>query len=234
MRTSDSLSPEIVRSPRDCEELFISTETSITSQIEKSLRSRETVRMTLGDGVLIIEPVAGIPPLIVFGGGHVAKYVSRAASMAGFSVTIVDDRELYASRERFPEAHRTIVADFRSVIPGHDITSSTYMLIVTRGHQHDEEILGQALMTPAKYIGMIGSKRKVMTFEHLLEKGHTSGALDRVFAPVGLDIGALTAEEIAISVVAELVSVRRGGGSQLRHKSDPRLTEMGSANLKTT
>jgi xanthine dehydrogenase accessory factor len=133
--------------------------------------------------------------------------------MAGFGVTIVDDREYFASAERFPEARRTVVADFRTAIAGLDITSSTYLLIVTRGHQYDEEILGQALTTPAKYIGMIGSKRKVTTtFGHLLEQGHTAGSLGRVHAPVGLALGALTAEEIAISIVAELISVRRNSG----------------------
>lgn len=232
MRAPGAPSSEIVRSPRACEDVFMFPEASIASRIEKAHRSQETARVNLGDSMLIIEPVSGIPPLLVFGGGHVSKYVARAASIAGFSVTIVDDRESYASRERFPEAHRTVVADFRNAIPGLDITSSTYILIVTRGHQYDEEILNQALKTPAKYIGMIGSKRKVMTtFEHLLEKEHTADALGRVYAPVGLDIGALTAEEIAVSIVAELVSVRRGGGSQLRHKSDPRVTEIVPASL---
>ena len=226
-RASGEPSSEIIRSPRECEELFLTPDASVADLIRKAHRSKETARITLGDGVLIIEPVQGVPPLVVFGGGHVAKYVARAASMAGFSVTIVDDRESYASPERFPDADRTIVADFPNALEGIDITSSTYILIMTRGHQHDEEILGQALKTPAKYIGMIGSKRKVMTtFEHLLEQQHTEEELGRVYAPVGLDIGALTAEEIAISVVAELVSIRRGGGSRLRHKSLPRGTDI--------
>jgi len=168
-RASGEPSSEIIRSPRECEELFLTPDASVSDLIRKAHRSKETAGITLGDGVLIIEPVQGVPPLVVFGGGHVAKYVSRAASMAGFSVTIVDDRESYASPERFPDADRTIVADFPNALEGIDITSSTYILILTRGHQHDEEILGQALKTPAKYIGMIGSKRKVMTtFEHLL------------------------------------------------------------------
>jgi xanthine dehydrogenase accessory factor len=213
MRTSDAPSSGIVRSPVECGKLFTTPEKSMADVIARAHRSGDTVRMEVGDSVLIVEPLPGIPPLVVFGGGHVAKYVSRAAAMAGFGVTIVDDREYFASAERFPEARRTVVADFRTAIAGLDITSSTYLLIVTRGHQYDEEILGQALTTPAKYIGMIGSKRKVTTtFGHLLEQGHTAGSLGRVHAPVGLAIGALTAEEIAISIVAELISVRRNSG----------------------
>jgi xanthine dehydrogenase accessory factor len=140
-RASGEPSSEIIRSPRECEELFLTPDASVSDLIRKAHRSKETAGITLGDGVLIIEPVQGVPPLVVFGGGHVAKYVSRAASMAGFSVTIVDDRESYASPERFPDADRTIVADFSNALEGIDITSSTYLLIMTRGHQHDEEIL---------------------------------------------------------------------------------------------
>jgi xanthine dehydrogenase accessory factor len=209
----------IARSPVECDKLFTLPEGLTSELIGKAHRSKETVRVNSGDGVLIVEPVSGVPPLVVFGGGHVSRYVSRAAAMAGFGVTIVDDREQFASAERFPEARRTVVADFSTAMPGLGITPSTYILIITRGHQHDEEVLGQALTTGAKYIGMIGSKRKVLTtFEHLTEKGHTAEALSRVHAPVGLAIGARTAEEIAISIVAQLISVRRN--------SDPRGTDI--------
>jgi xanthine dehydrogenase accessory factor len=187
----------------------------------RSLRRQETIRLPIEEGELILEPVAGCPSLIIFGGGHVSKFVSRAASMAGFRTTIVDDREKYANSARFPEAVRTVAVDFPDAFRHLTVTPSTYLLIVTRGHGYDETVLAEALKTPAKYIGMIGSRRKVMTaFKHLSEAGVLPDRLRRIHAPVGIEIGAITAEEIAVSIVAQLINVRRGGKNLVHDKSE--------------
>ncbi len=193
----------------------------IPELIQRTFRRQETQRVKIADGELILEPVAGLPSLVIFGGGHVSKFVSRIAAMAGFRVTIIDDREKYANPKRFPEAAKTIVANFRSAFENVDVSSSTFLLIVTRGHEYDEVLLEQALHTPAKYIGMIGSKRKVLkAYEHLIARGVSVEELRRVHAPVGVDIGAVSAEEIAVSIVAQLINIRRGGTELVQYKSD--------------
>lgn len=180
-----------------------------------------TSRLKLRHGELILEPVVGRPSLVVFGGGHVSRSISRAASMAGFGVTIVDDRKEYANAERFPEAVRTLAVEFHDAFNHLTIKHSTYIVITTRGHRSDEEILECALKTPARYIGMIGSKRKVLTtYEHLVERGTPVQDLRRIHAPMGIEIGAVTTEEIGISVVAQLIHLRRGGSLPLHHKAD--------------
>lgn len=187
------------------------TSPDLLELIGKTQRNGET--RIVDDALVktILEPIPGRPSLVVFGGGHVSKYVSRAAAMAGFRVTIVDDREQYANAERFPEAAETRVMDFSEAFDRLPLTPSQYLVIVTRGHKFDELLLERACRTAARYVGMIGSRRKVLTaFRHLLEKGVTMEELRRVQAPIGLDIGALTAEEIGISIVAQLIAVRRG------------------------
>ncbi|MDI6767103.1 MAG: XdhC family protein [Bacteroidota bacterium] len=197
----------------------------LTKDLEESIKKahhrQETQRVELPFGELILEPITGTSSLIIFGGGHVSKFVSQTAAMAGFRVTVVDDREKYANANRFPEAVNTIVTDYNSAFENLNVTQSTYIVIVTRGHKYDEIVLEQAVKTTAKYIGMIGSKRKVLTtYEHLRERGVTDEMLNRVHAPIGLDISAVTAEEIAISIVAELIRVRRGENQPLQHKKE--------------
>ncbi len=194
--------------------------TSLSEIVRRTFHDSSTHRIKTEQGEILLEPVRGTPRLIIFGGGHVSKYVSRAASLAGFLVTIVDDREKFSNKERFPEAEQTIAMDFGEALEHVKIKESTYVLIITRGHQYDEEILKRVIKTPARYIGMIGSKRKVLTtYEHLTERGISIQALKRVHAPVGIEIGAVTAEEIAISIVAQLINARRGN-SQLKNKSE--------------
>lgn len=174
--------------------------------------ARQTViRLPIPEGEFVIEPVPGLQDLIIFGGGHVSKYVSRSAAMAGFRVMVVDDRPEYANAQRFPEAHRTLAAGFDSSWDQIQVNRSTSIVIVTRGHKFDERILERAVRTPARYIGMIGSRQKVMsTYTHLVHRGIPRDLLRKVRAPIGLGIGALTAEEIGISITAELIAVRRG------------------------
>jgi xanthine dehydrogenase accessory factor len=190
--------------------LDYSTTSSFQQSISNCHRHNETIRLKLESDEIILEPIMGNPSLIIFGGGHVSKYITRIAAMVGFRVTIVDDREKYSNPQRFPEAIQTVVADFEGVFQKLSVKPSTYIVIVTHGHQYDEIVLEQAIKTSANYIGMIGSKRKIMTtFEHLLQRGVLKQQIDKVHAPIGIDIKAVTAEEIAVSIVAELVHIRR-------------------------
>lgn len=192
----------------------------IRAQAEKAHHRNVTVRIPRANGELLLEPIQGNPHLLIFGGGHVSKAICAIAARAGFSVTVIDDRKEYANAERFPEARRTIAADLDDAISQISITLATYIVIVTRGHRSDEEILERVVTSKARYIGMIGSKRKVLaTHEHLLDKGIPVDILTRVHAPMGLEIGAITAEEIGVSVVAELIHVRRDAAMPVMHKS---------------
>jgi xanthine dehydrogenase accessory factor len=167
---------------------------------------------------IFVEPILPQPVLYLFGGGHVATAVARIAHQAGFAIGIVDDRDTFANTERFPmaaEIHTTYDEAFRMIQPN----ASTYIVIVTRGHKDDMRVLDWAIATPARYIGMIGSRRKVVSVYKALEKeGHSLDKFERVHAPVGLEIGALTPEEIAVSITAELIAVRRNADN-LPHKS---------------
>lgn len=141
--------------------------------------------------------------------------------MAGFHITIIDDRPEYANAQRFPEAHRTLAVEFSDALQHVEIKPSTYIVIVTRGHRSDEEILARVVTSPARYIGMIGSKRKVLaTYMHMVEHGISVDILKRIHAPIGIEIGAKTAEEIGISITAQLIAVRRGEVDAQKNKSD--------------
>lgn len=132
------------------------------------------------------------------------------AALAGFGVIVIDDRPEFANAERFPEAHRTIIVkDYNHALDGFEVDKDSFIVIVTRSHQYDREVLEQAINTSAGYIGMISSKRKrAAIFEVLMAKGVKKERLEWVHTPIGLDIGAETPEEIAVSVVAELIKVR--------------------------
>jgi len=140
--------------------------------------------------------------------------------MAGFEVTVVDDRETYASRARFPEAQEVIAEDFEKVMARLAPSELSYIVIVTRGHRDDMRVLRWAVQTQARYIGMIGSKRKVIAIHKELQReGLPAQMFERVHAPVGLDIGAITPEEIAVAITAELIAVRRHAEGKLPHMS---------------
>jgi xanthine dehydrogenase accessory factor len=134
------------------------------------------------------------------------------SKMAGFEVVVLDDRPQFANRERFPEADEIIAEEFEFSLPKLMVNRSSYLVIVTRGHAYDQEVLEWAVKTEARYLGMIGSRRKIqMVYASLKEKGVPAEKLERVHAPIGLDIGALTPEEIAVSIVAEMIQERRKG-----------------------
>jgi len=151
--------------------------------------------------------------LLIVGGGHVGQKVAELAADVDFDVWVVDDREAYCNPDRFPEAKRLIVAPIDAALSGLDVDTNTMAIIVTRGHNHDEEALYHLAETQARYVGMIGSKRKIkLIFEDLLREGISREALARVHAPLGFDIGSQTVPEIAVSIVAELVAHRNLGG----------------------
>ncbi len=159
---------------------------------------------------VFIEPI--LPPalLYIFGAGHVAVHLCQAAANAGFDVIVTDDRTSYATKDRFPAARETHALDFDEAMKTLDPRESSYIVIVTRGHRDDMRVLRWAVQTPARYVGMIGSKRKVIEiFKTLQQEGIPSHLFERVHAPVGLDIGAITPEEIAVAITAELIAVRR-------------------------
>jgi xanthine dehydrogenase accessory factor len=168
---------------------------------------------------IYIEPVLPVPCAVIFGAGHISTHVSRVARVAGFRTWIVDDRAIYANETRFPEAERIFSESFADAFARIRPDPNTYLVIVTRGHNQDEDVLRWAVGTDARYIGMIGSKRKVHTiFRKLEAEGVARDRLDAVHAPVGLDIGAVVPEEIAVAIVAEMIHERRRGGAHASSK----------------
>jgi xanthine dehydrogenase accessory factor len=156
------------------------------------------------------DPITPRPTVFVFGAGHVAIPVAHLASLAGFRVVVIDDRAEFANRERFPGADDVIVASVHDAFGRMAVDETGYVVAITRGHAMDEEVVAHALRTGARYIGMIGSKRKVAgVLGRLRTQGFTGADLARVHAPIGVDINAETVEEIAVSIIAELIAVRR-------------------------
>jgi xanthine dehydrogenase accessory factor len=167
---------------------------------------------------VFVEPILPQPVVVLFGGGHISTALAKAASAAGFGVRVVDDRETFANAERFPMAQEiftSYVDAYEKIQPN----ASTYLVIVTRGHRDDMRVLAWAVRTDARYVGMIGSKRKVLSVYKALEaEGFRPEEFESVYAPMGLEIGALSPEEIAISIVAELIAVRRNAESAAHKK----------------
>ena len=160
----------------------------------------------------VVEPAA---TLLVVGGGHVGRAIGEIGAILGMSVAVIDDREDYANRDRFPFADQVICGDFAQELDRFPINAGTFIVLVSRGHKVDELSLARVVERGAAYVGMIGSKRRTRTvLEHLADDGLDAAALARVFTPIGLDIQAETPEEIALSVLAEITLVRRGGGGR--------------------
>ncbi len=165
------------------------------------------------------------PPLelIICGGGHVGQAVAKVAALLDFRITVIDDRAEFAARDKFPDPRVQLLAeDFVPALRSLRITPATHIVIVTRGHRHDEICLQEVIAQPARYIGMIGSRRRTTTIrERLKREGVPPALLQRVHAPIGLDIGALTPEEIALAILAEIVLVRRGGDGRPKSADGP-------------
>jgi xanthine dehydrogenase accessory factor len=169
---------------------------------------------------IFIEPV--LPPalLYIFGAGHVAYNLYRVAGIAGFEAIVVDDRESYANRDRFPDAREIIADDFDRVTQNLAVPESAYIVIVTRGHRDDMRILRWAVNLNARYLGMIGSRRKTIAiYKELEQQGVPAEKFANVHAPVGLEIGAVTPEEIAVAIVAEMIAIRRQASTSVASKA---------------
>jgi xanthine dehydrogenase accessory factor len=179
----------------------------VTTQRETSGRAHPSTR----NGVAILPNHPRIR-LVIVGAGHVGQAVAELAAKTDFEVWVVDDRRQYANRERFPLAARILVGSIDEVLSGLELTARCFALVVTRGHGHDQESLFHLAPTGASYVGLIGSRRKIrMIFEGLRDQGVSEQALERVSAPVGLDIGSESVAEIAVSIVAELIARRNLG-----------------------
>jgi xanthine dehydrogenase accessory factor len=192
---------------------------AILEQSEARLRAEKSqlVSLNLAEAgsklELFFEVMPAPPKLIVVGAGHIAVPLVRMAKVLDFHVTVIDDRLLYANRERFPDADEVIINDMAQTLKAMAITSSCYIVLITRGHMYDEPCLREIVHSPAKYIGMIGSRRRIKAcFQRFRdEEKIAEEVLERVYAPIGLDIASETPAEIATSVLAEVIKVRRGG-----------------------
>ncbi len=172
--------------------------------------------LVCGGKVLVyIEPVIPAPDLIILGAGHVSRALARTAAFAGFRVTVTDDRIEYIDKDNFPDTDKVIVSEFSEVFSHIQASQNSYIVVATRGHNHDLDALRAALNTEARYIGLLGSRRKrALLFRTLHEEGFPKTSTSRIVTPVGLDIGSITPEEIAVSIVAQLISERRGNAGK--------------------
>lgn len=171
-----------------------------------------------GDAEVMVQLHSAPARLVVVGGGHVGLAVATIGEIAGFEVTVIDDRPEFASRERFPMAEHVLVDAPGPALDAVAVDASTAIVLVSRGHRLDEEALRHSVGRGAGYVGMIGSRRRTSTIlRHLEEEGFDRAALDAVATPIGLDIGAETPEEIAVAILAEVIMLRRGGtGGRMR------------------
>lgn len=162
---------------------------------------------------VFIEPLKAAPDLAILGAGHVARPLCSLSASAGFRVSVLDDREKYATAERFPEAERVVVSSFESAGATLGLTPRSFVVVVTRGHRGDATAIASCLRVKPRFLGLLGSRAKMVhVFTDLVQRGFSSEDLMRVETPVGIEIGAETPEEIAVSIVARMIAVRRGIG----------------------
>jgi len=213
---------EGIRADNTASRLLIAEDGMVTGEIEATIKNalgdinellkinRPVMReLVPGEVSVFVEPIRREDTLYLFGAGYISTFVAPLATTVGFSVAVIDDREEFANRKRFPSAENILVMPFAEAFKQIQMTSSSYLVIVTRGHGHDLAVLRKALDTPCAYLGMIGSKRKItIIFDTLRKEGVSESNLEKVHAPIGLDIGGETPEEIAVSIVAELIRTR--------------------------
>lgn len=187
-----------------------------------------------GKILVFIEPILPAPQLVILGAGHVGKALSAIAKFAGFRVTVIDDRGEFANRDNLPHASQVVVAEFGKAFDGMTINYNSYIIIATRGHNHDLDAVKSALATDARYIGLVGSKRKkAVLFKFLRDAGFSEDSVNRVITPVGLPIGSVTPEEIAISIMAQIIEQRRKDAPSLSRPSCSRIIQEDGA-VETT
>ncbi|WP_147565467.1 XdhC family aldehyde oxidoreductase maturation factor [Clostridium tyrobutyricum] len=195
---------------RDCKFIFnkFTNNKCVYNIIKDNLRKLKSVK--INSGLIIVEPVLVKENVFIFGAGHVSQQIAKLTSMVGFNTIVIDDRAEFANKNKFPEADKILVLDdFKNCMDSLDIDDRSYIIIVTRGHKSDLIVLKQALKTRAYYIGGMGSKRKKLEFfNKLKDDGFDDKALGRIFIPIGIEIGSETPEEIAVSIVAELIQKR--------------------------
>lgn len=197
--------------------------TSRTSYFSLLGESSTDLGVCGGDARVFIEVLSAKPTLLIAGAGHVGQPLALIGQQLGFRVVVADDRAEFANKDRFPGADELIVGPYEDLSQKVEAGPQTYLVIATRGHEFDEAVLQEFIDCSAAYIGMIGSKRKVRAvFESLLAKGVDGARLARVYAPIGLRTGGQTPAEIAVSILAEIVAVRRGGtGEPMSRKDNP-------------
>ena len=168
----------------------------------------------INESKIFVEGITTDPAILIAGGGHVGKAIAPLAKASGFNVWVVDDRKDFANKDRFPEAEKVVNSSFDKAFEELPIRKNTFIIIATRGHNYDDIVLEQAVKTDAKYVALLGSKRKaILIYESLLKKGISEERLKEVRSPAGLDIGARTPNEIAVSIVAEMISFRNNSSS---------------------
>lgn len=192
---------------------------SISNEMERILKLKRLEVMTLSasDAIppwekveILLEPVFSEPTVYIFGAGHISQQLVPLIKRVHFKVVVIDDREIFANKELFPDADEIIVTEFEKAFDHLTFDQSSYVVIVTRGHLYDGLILKEAVKTDACYIGMIGSKKKIQTlYKNLAKEGIQQSLLNKVHAPIGIDIGSETPEEIAVSIVAQLIQKKR-------------------------
>lgn len=185
------------------------TEQTMVRLSEQAELMRSPGLINLEEGTFFVEPAQFNGTLYILGAGHLGIETARLAHTTGFKIIVMDDRSQFANKERFPMAKVYVVENFENCFDKFPIGKDSYIVVMTRGHIYDRRILKQAIKTPATYIGMIGSKsKKKVIFDYLLTQGVSQERLDKVYAPIGLSIGAQTPQEIAVSIVAELIQAR--------------------------
>jgi len=208
-----SISKKILLTNEDVKNKVFTLSDDIYKEIQFSINTGKIRVIDIEEKIsLIIEPFIPKPRLIVFGGGHISKPLSEFAARLNFSVTIIDDRPFFANTRRFPKAEKVICESFEKSFSLLNLRKSDYVVIITRGHKYDGLVLREILNHQLSYVGMIGSKRRVKCMmEELLGEGFSKEKLNQVNSPIGLDIGAITPDEIAFSIIGQLISFKNKG-----------------------
>lgn len=171
---------------------------------------------------VMVEVIEAPVTLLICGGGHIGLSLATLGEHVGFSVVVMDDRSTFANPERFPMADKVMAGEFDKLLADFPIGKNTYIVLVSRGHKQDETALRAAVGRGAAYLGMIGSRRRVSTvLRHLAEEGARIEDLEAIYTPIGFDLGGETPEEIAVSIIAEVIAVRRGGSGRRMHETRP-------------